>query len=232
MKNGFTHKECLPVRYNADGPRLSKKVDGVSHYLHRMLIHRDISRLKEASVKRLMYLVEEKPCPVCRGRRLNTAALSCKVAGYSIDEMCAMEFTQLVQVLKTIDDPRAKTMVDALVASLTRMIDIGLPYLSMNRESATLSGGEAQRLKLVRYMGSALTGMTYIFDEPSTGMHPRDVYRMTRLLRSLRDKGNTVIVIEHNLDVMKRADYIIDIGPDGGTAGSLYRNTAADGRTG
>lgn len=143
-----------------------------------------------------------------------------------------MEFTQLVQVLKTIDDPRAKTMVDALVASLTRMIDIGLPYLSMNRESATLSGGEAQRLKLVRYMGSALTGMTYIFDEPSTGMHPRDVYRMTRLLRSLRDKGNTVIVIEHNLDVMKRADYIIDIGPDGGTAGSLYRNTAADGRTG
>ena len=218
----FTETERNRLLYGADtpdGPRLSKKVDGVSHYLHRMLIHRDTFSLKEASVKRLMYLVEEKPCPVCRGRRLNTAALSCKVAGYSIDEMCAMEFTQLVQVLKTIDDPRAKTMVDALVASLTRMIDIGLPYLSMNRESATLSGGEAQRLKLVRYMGSALTGMTYIFDEPSTGMHPRDVYRMTRLLRSLRDKGNTVIVIEHNLDVMKRADYIIDIGPDGGTAG-------------
>lgn len=218
----FTETERNRLLYGADtpdGPRLSKKVDGVSHYLHRMLIHRDTSRLKEASVKRLMYLVEEKPCPVCRGKRLNTAALSCKVAGYSIDEMCAMEFTQLVQVLKTIDDPKAKTMVDALVASLTRMIDIGLPYLSMNRESATLSGGEAQRLKLVRYMGSALTGMTYIFDEPSTGMHPRDVYRMTRLLRSLRDKGNTVIVIEHNLDVMKRADYIIDIGPDGGTAG-------------
>ena len=218
----FTETERNRLLYGADtpdGPRLSKKVDGVSHYLHRMLIHRDTFSLKEASVKRLMYLVEEKPCPVCRGRRLNTAALSCKVAGYSIDEMCAMEFTQLVQVLKTIDDPRAKTMVDALVASLTRMIDIGLPYLSINRESATLSGGEAQRLKLVRYMGSALTGMTYIFDEPSTGMHPRDVYRMTRLLRSLRDKGNTVIVIEHNLDVMKRADYIIDIGPDGGTAG-------------
>ena len=218
----FTETERNRLLYGADtpdGPRLSKKVDGVSHYLHRMLIHRDTFSLKEASVKRLMYLVEEKPCPVCRGRRLNTAALSCKVAGYSIDEMCAMEFTQLVQVLKTIDDPRAKTMVDALVASLSRMIDIGLPYLSMNRESATLSGGEAQRLKLVRYMGSALTGMTYIFDEPSTGMHPRDVYRMTRLLRSLRDKGNTVIVIEHNLDVMKRADYIIDIGPDGGTAG-------------
>ena len=98
------------------------------------------------------------------------------MAGYSIDEMCAMEFTELVKVLQTIDDPRVATIVDALTASLTRMIDIGLPYLSMDRESSTLSGGEAQRLRLVRYMGSSLTGMTYIFDEPSTGMHPRDVY--------------------------------------------------------
>ena len=166
-----------------------------------------------------MYLVEERTCPVCHGRRLNAKALSCKVAGYSIDEMCAMEFTELVKVLNTITDPRAKTIVDTLTASLTRMIDIGLPYLSMDRESGTLSGGEAQRLKLVRYMGSSLTGMTYIFDEPSTGMHPRDVYRMTRLLQSLRDKGNTVIVIEHNLDVMKQSDWLIDVGPDGGTAG-------------
>ena len=218
----FTETERNRLLYGADtpdGPRLHKKVDGVSHYLHRMLINRDTSQLKEASVKRLMDLVSEGPCPVCRGRRLNEAALSCKVAGYSIDELCAMEFTELVEVLRAIDDPRARTIVDALVASLTRMIDIGLPYLSMDRESSTLSGGEAQRLKLVRYMGSSLTGMTYIFDEPSTGMHPRDVHRMTRLLQSLRDRGNTVIVIEHNLDVMKRADWLIDVGPDGGTAG-------------
>ena len=114
-----------------------------------------------------------------------------------------MEFTELVKVLQTIDDPRARTIVDSLTASLTRMIDIGLLYLSMDRESSTLSGGEAQRLKLVRYMGSSLTGMTYIFDEPSTGMHPRDVYRMTRLLQSLRDK------------VMELLDSLVD----GGTAG-------------
>ena len=218
----FTETERNRLLYGADtpdGPRFHKKVDGVSHYLHRMLINRDTSQLKEASVKRLMYLVEEKPCPVCRGRRLNERSLACKVAGYSIDEMCAMEFTELVKVLDTIRDPRASTIVEALTASLNRMIDIGLPYLSMDRESSTLSGGEAQRLKLVRYMGSALTGMTYIFDEPSTGMHPRDVHRMTRLLRSLRDRGNTVLVVEHDKDVISIADEVIDVGPLAGKNG-------------
>ena len=218
----FTEQERNRLLYGADTPdgkRLSKKVDGVSHYLHRMLIHRDTSTLKEASVKRLMYLVEEKKCPLCLGRRLNEKSLACKVAGYSIDEMCAMEFTELVKVLGKITDPRAKTIVDALTASLERMIDIGLPYLSMDRESSTLSGGEAQRLKLVRYMGSALTGMTYIFDEPSTGMHPRDVYRMTKLLQSLRDRGNTVLVVEHDRDVISIADEVIDVGPLAGKNG-------------
>ncbi|MCI5486220.1 MAG: excinuclease ABC subunit UvrA [Clostridiales bacterium] len=218
----FTQQERNHLLYGADTPdgkRLSKKVEGVSHYLHRMLLNRDTSNLKEASVKRLMYLVEERPCPVCQGRRLNAKSLSCKVAGYSIDEMCAMEFTQLVRVLETIRDPRSKTIVDTLTASLNRMIEIGLPYLSMDRESATLSGGEAQRLKLVRYMGSSLTDMTYIFDEPSTGMHPRDVYRMTRLLQNLRDKGNTVLVVEHDKDVISIADEVIDVGPLAGKNG-------------
>ena len=171
------------------------------------------------TLRKLNQFMEEKTCPVCHGRRLNEKSLSCKVAGYSIDEMCAMEFTELVKVLQTIDDPRAKTIVDTLTASLTRMIDIGLPYLSMDRESSTLSGGEAQRLKLVRYMGSSLTGMTYIFDEPSTGMHPRDVYRMTKLLQSLRDKGNTVLVVEHDKDVISIADEVIDVGPLAGKNG-------------
>ena len=126
---------------------------------------------------------------------------------------------KLKEVLLGIEDKRAATIVEALVASLTRMIDIGLPYLSMNRESSTLSGGEAQRLKLVRYMGSSLTGMTYIFDEPSTGMHPRDVHRMTKLLKSLRDKGNTVLVVEHDKDIISIADEVIDVGPLAGKAG-------------
>ena len=218
----FTETERNHLLYGADvpeGPRLSKKVEGISRYLHRMLLNRDTSQIKEASVKRLMSLVEERPCPVCRGRRLNPKSLACKVAGYSIDEMCAMEFTELVKVLDTITDPRVRTVAEALTASLNRMIDIGLPYLSMDRESSTLSGGEAQRLKLVRYMGSSLTGMTYVFDEPSTGMHPRDVYRMTRLLRDLRDRGNTVLVVEHDRDVISIADEVIDVGPMAGKHG-------------
>ncbi len=138
-----------------------------------------------------------------------------------------MELTELRNVLETITEPKGKYIADSLTLTLTRMIDIGLPYLSLNRESATLSGGEAQRLKLVRHMGSALTGMTYIFDEPSTGMHPRDVHRMTKLLCSLRDKGNTVLVVEHDKDVISIADEVIDIGPLAGRNGGevLYQGS-------
>ena len=218
----FSEQERNRVLYGADtrdGKRLDKRVDGISHYLHRILINRDTSAMKEAFVRRFMGLVSEAPCPVCRGRRLNEKALACKVAGYSIDEMCAMEFTELIKVLRSISDARAASITATLTASLQRMIDIGLPYLSMDRESSTLSGGEAQRLKLVRYMGSSLTGMTYIFDEPSTGMHPRDVYRMTQLLQSLRDRGNTVLVVEHDRNVISIADEVIDVGPGAGTHG-------------
>ena len=199
--------------------QLSKKVEGIETYFSRMLIKRSSAEVKEASLKRLMEFVEEKTCPCCQGRRLNDAALSCKVAGYSIDEMCELEFIKLREVLLRIEEKKAATIVEALVSSLTRMIDIGLPYLSMNRESSTLSGGEAQRLKLVRYMGSSLTGMTYIFDEPSTGMHPRDVHRMSKLLKSLRDKGNTVLVVEHDKDIISIADEVIDVGPLAGKGG-------------
>ena len=201
------------------GPRAHKRVEGIKTQFQRLCLMKGPEEQNDHTLRKLNQFMEEKPCPDCDGRRLNAKTLSCKVAGYSIDEMCAMEFTELVKVLGTITDPRAKTIVDALTASLTRMIDIGLPYLSMDRESSTLSGGEAQRLKLVRYMGSSLTGMTYIFDEPSTGMHPRDVYRMTKLLQSLRDKGNTVLVVEHDKDVISIADEVIDVGPLAGKNG-------------
>ena len=218
----YTERERNILLYGAEtrgGVRLSKRVEGIYCMLNRLLLNRDSSEIKEASTRRLLDLIHEKECPVCHGKRLNAAARSCKVAGYSIDQMCDMEFTQLVKVLQSIHDPRAQSVVDALIASLTRMIDIGLPYLFMNRESSTMSGGEAQRLKLVRYMGSSLTGMTYIFDDPSTGMHPRDVHRMTKLLMSLRDKGNTVLVVEHDKDIISIADEVIDVGPLAGKNG-------------
>ena len=201
------------------GPRVNKRVEGIKTQFQRLCLMKGPEEQNDHTLRKLNQFLEEKVCPDCGGRRLNPRTLACKVAGCSIDEMCAMEFTELRSVLNTIADPRAKTIVDALTASLTRMIDIGLPYLSMNRESSTLSGGEAQRLKLVRYMGSSLTGMTYIFDEPSTGMHPRDVYRMTRFLRDLRDRGNTVLVVEHDRDVISIADEVIDVGPQAGKNG-------------
>ena len=218
----FTQQEKNRLLYGADergGKQIDKQVEGIETYLSRMLLRRDMSELKEAAVIRLTSLLHEETCPMCHGKRLNRMALTSKINGYTIDEMTAMDFTALRKVLQGVDAPSLQGVLDSLILSLTRMIDIGLPYLSMNRESSTLSGGEAQRLKLVRYMGSSLTGMTYIFDEPSTGMHPRDVFRMVKLLKSLRDKGNTVLVVEHDKDIISIADEIIDIGPLAGSAG-------------
>lgn len=195
------------------------RLPGIYHKYTRSLLNRDISDKSDHTKEKSKNLIMEEACPDCHGKRLNQAALDCLIHGYSIGDMCSMELTQLRDILADIQDKRVDGLIQTLIAGLERMIDIGLPYLHLNRESPTLSGGEAQRLKLVRYMGSSLTGMTYIFDEPSTGMHPRDVYRMNRLLRQLRDKGNTVLVVEHDKDVISIADYVIDVGPQAGQHG-------------
>lgn len=224
----YTEEERNLLLYGAKEKgesRVVRQVEGVHNMMSRLLLKRDSSEMGDVSMKRLTNYVHQSECPLCHGKRLNETALSVKVAGYTIYEMCEMEFTKLRDVLAAVTDSRGKSVAENLVTTLTRMIDIGLPYLFMNRESATLSGGEAQRLKLVRYMGSSLTGMMYIFDEPSTGMHPRDVHRMTRLLCSLRDKGNTVLVVEHDKDVISIADEVIDVGPAAGKHGGeiLYQ---------
>ena len=164
-------------------------------------------------------LVAEMECTGCHGKRLNGAALGCRIKGYNIADLCGMELTGLREVLAEITDQRVDVLVQTIIEGLDRLIETGLPYLHLNRETPSLSGGEAQRLKLVRYMGSSLTGLTYIFDEPSAGMHPRDVYRMNNLLRQLRDKGNTVLVVEHDKDVISIADHVIDVGPGAGQNG-------------
>lgn len=202
-----------------DGERIDKRIEGVYNQFKRLCLMKSPEEQRDSTLKKINQYMEEKICPDCMGKRLNPVTLSCKINGFTIFDMCEMEFTRLREVLSEITDPRAVSIIETLTASLDRMIDIGLPYLSMNRESATLSGGEAQRLKLVRYMGSSLTGMIYIFDEPSTGMHPRDVHRMSRLLKSLRDKGNTVLVVEHDKDIISIADEVIDVGPLAGKNG-------------
>ena len=184
-----------------------------------MFLTRDTSKMSKASQEHQESVLTDEPCPDCNGTRLNAAARSCKVQGYSITQMCKMEFTELKKVIDSITDSSVSTVVASLSSTLSRLIEIGLPYLSLDRESSTLSGGESQRLKLVRYMGSSLTDLTYIFDEPTTGLHPRDVWRMKKLLESLRDKGNSVLVVEHDKDVISGADEIIDVGPNAGKKG-------------
>ncbi len=196
-----------------------KRLDGIFTRLKRLYLNRDISTLSKHSQKRIVAALIERECPSCHGARLNEAALASKIKGYNIVEMSHMEIGDLVKLLKTIKEPHVQTVLESLIVGLERIVNIGLSYLHLNRESATLSGGEAQRLKMVRYMGSSLTDMTYIFDEPSTGLHPRDVERMNNLLQDLRDKGNTVLVVEHDPDVIRIADEIIDIGPYAGANG-------------
>lgn len=203
------------------GERLDKKLEGVYIQFKRLVLMKGPEEQTDHTLKKISQYMYECECPDCKGKRLNEQALSCRINGLNIDDMCRMEFSALRDELGKITDTRAVSIVAQLTASLDRMIDIGLPYLSMNRESSTLSGGEAQRLKLVRYMGSSLCGMIYIFDEPSTGMHPRDVHRMSRLLKNLRDKGNTVLVVEHDKDIISIADEVIDIGPLAGKNGGL-----------
>ncbi len=158
-------------------------------------------------------------CPSCGGTRLNAAARSSLVGGRNIAEVSAMQISDLAEWLRTLDEPGAKPMLDQLGAVLDNFVRIGLGYLSLDRESSTLSGGEAQRTKMVRHLGSSLTDVTYVFDEPTIGLHAHDVQQMNELLQRLRDKGNTVLVVEHDPEVMRIADHVVDMGPGAGTHG-------------
>ena len=218
----YTSEEYNLLLYGSrdgKGEPENPKVTGLVHKYTKTLLNRDISSKSRHTREKSQNLVAEMECTDCQGKRLNEAALRCKINGSSIGDLCDMELTQLREVLYHITDQTVEVLVQTLIEGLDRMIEIGLPYLHLNRETPSLSGGEAQRLKLVRYMGSSLTGLTYIFDEPSAGLHPRDVYRMNSLLRQLRDKGNTVLVVEHDKDVISIADYVIDVGPQAGQNG-------------
>lgn len=192
------------------------KFPGLCTIYRKRYLNRDDSKIQHEKAARY---VRQTVCPDCQGRRLNRIALSCWIEGCSIADLCDMELTQLRDFIAKIDNPAVRDLTDSIRRSLTRIIDIGLGYLSLARETQSLSGGEAQRVKLVRHLGSSLSDMLYIFDEPSTGMHPRDVYRMNNLLRELRDKGNTVLVVEHDEDVIAIADEVVDVGPLAGAAG-------------
>jgi excinuclease UvrABC ATPase subunit len=158
-------------------------------------------------------------CPDCDGTRLSEAARSSKIDGVSIADVSAMQITDLAGWIHGLDEPSVAPLLEALRETLDSFVEIGLGYLSLNRPSGTLSGGEAQRTKMIRHLGSSLTDVTYVFDEPTIGLHPHDVQRMNELLLQLRDKGNTVLVVEHEPETIAIADHVVDLGPGAGTAG-------------
>ncbi|MGW6460468.1 ATP-binding cassette domain-containing protein [Streptomyces sp. NPDC055078] len=158
-------------------------------------------------------------CEACEGSRLKPAALSCRIDGRNIAECCALQISELAEFVRGIEAPSVAPLLASLRQLLDSLVEIGLGYLSLDRESGTLSGGEAQRVKMVRHLGSSLTDVTYVFDEPTVGLHPHDIQRMNSVLLRLRDKGNTVLVVEHKPETIVIADHVIDLGPGAGPAG-------------
>ena len=207
------------VQTTVAGKPFNLTFEGIISKFNRKYITRDLKSMSERTQKTVEPFLTYGPCHLCKGARLSPAALQCRINGWNIAEMAAMEVDDLIEVIREIKDPVAQSMVDNLIERLQHMIDIGLEYLSLNRETDTLSGGESQRIKMVKHLSSSLVDVMYIFDEPSIGMHPRDVHRLNELLQKLRDKGNTVIVVEHDPDVIKVADHVVDIGPHAGDRG-------------
>ncbi|GAA1945165.1 excinuclease ABC subunit UvrA [Nocardioides panacihumi] len=193
--------------------------DGLIPKLRKSMFSKDVDSLQphiKAFVERAAVF---KTCPECDGTRLNSSARSSKIKGLSIADVCALQVTDAAQWLRGIDDLGVAPLVANLLHLFDSFVEIGLGYLSLDRPSGTLSGGEAQRTKMVRHLGSALTDVTYVFDEPTVGLHPHDIERMNTLLLELRDKGNTVLVVEHKPETIAIADHVVDLGPGAGTGG-------------
>ena len=213
------HSKPYKVKTEMAGKPFNLTFEGILDKFTRKYITRDLKTLSERTQKTVLPYLIEGPCPLCHGARLSQAALSCRINGYNIADMSSMEICALIEVLREINDPAAAPLVEVLIQRLQHLADIGLEYLMLNRETDTLSGGESQRVKIVKHLSSSLVDVMYIFDEPSIGLHPRDVHRLNELLQKLRDKGNTVIVVEHDPDVIKVADHIVDVGPHAGSKG-------------
>jgi len=174
----------------------------------------------ESTVKKMAVFTKSEICPQCQGKRYSQRTLEAKINGYNIYDLTNMQLTDLMETLTQLDESPDKNRVTKSIAQrVQNIIDIGLDYVTLDRETSSLSGGESQRVKMVKYLSSSLTGLCYIFDEPSIGLHARDVHRLNDLLIKLRDRGNTVLVVEHDPDVMKIADHIIDMGPHAGSQG-------------
>ncbi len=189
--------------------------EGLMHRMNRMLKREDA----KAHWKRLEPLVHQGICPDCHGARLNPTILSCKIGGKNISEVTQMPLPEIIVWLHQITDPIAVDMIDALKNRIHALIDIGLDYLTLDRTMGSLSGGEAQRCKIAKYNNSSLSDLLYVLDEPSVGLHSHDIHRLSEAIVALRDRGNTVLMVEHHKEMMEIADHIIDMGPGAGALG-------------
>jgi excinuclease UvrABC ATPase subunit len=214
-RHDFLHHE--PVRMKIAG--INMTYEGLILRIEKSMLSKD----KESMQPHIRAFVDRAvtftTCPECGGTRLSEAARSSKIKGISIADACAMQVSDLAGWVRDLDEPSAAPLLAALGEILDSFTEIGLGYLSLDRPSGTLSGGEAQRVKMIRHLGSSLTDVTYVFDEPTTGLHPHDIQRMNDLLLRLRDKGNTVLVVEHEPETIEIADHVVDLGPGAGAAG-------------
>ncbi|GAA3436695.1 ATP-binding cassette domain-containing protein [Kutzneria kofuensis] len=213
--NDFLHKE--PVRMKIEG--INMTYEGLIPRIQKSYLSKD----KEGMQPHIRAFVDRAvtftTCPDCGGTRLNEGARSSKIKKISIADACAMQISDLARWVRDLKEPSVAPLLDKLGHTLDSFVEIGLGYLSLDRPAATLSGGEAQRVKMIRHLGSSLTDVTYVFDEPTIGLHPHDIQRMNELLLRLRDKGNTVLVVEHKPNTIAIADHVIDLGPGAGAAG-------------
>lgn len=215
----LTEEVDVPVTDPLPGWYESSAYEGVLPRFRRSYLTKDRDALPEAQRAALDQVVMRQTCPACGGGRLRPEVLASRIAGRNIAECAAMEIGDLIAFLGEVQAGEAAPVVAALIDRLKAMMGLGLDYLSLDRETPTLSGGESQRIKIVRHLGSSLSDIAYIFDEPSTGLHPRDVHQVAELLRRLRDKGNSVLVVEHDPDVIAIADHVVDMGPGAGRNG-------------
>ncbi|MFI8436064.1 ATP-binding cassette domain-containing protein [Streptomyces sp. NPDC079020] len=221
--SGFTEKEMRDFLY---GEPTKVKVNGINLTYEGLIpkIQKSfLSKDKEAMQPHIRAFVERAvtfaTCPECDGTRLSEGARSSKIKRISIADACAMQISDLAAWVRGLDEPSVAPLLAALGQTLDSFVEIGLGYLALDRPAGTLSGGEAQRVKMIRHLGSSLTDTTYVFDEPTIGLHPHDIQRMNELLLRLRDKGNTVLVVEHKPETIIIADHIVDLGPGAGSAG-------------
>ncbi|WP_431791473.1 ATP-binding cassette domain-containing protein [Kocuria palustris] len=211
----FLHHEPERIKFRG----INTTYEGLIPKIRTSMLSKDRESMQPHIREFVDRAVAFSTCPQCGGTRLSQAALSSLIDGKSIADLCRMQITELAEWVRTRDLPSAGPLLESLQQILDSFIDIGLGYLSLDRATGTLSGGESQRTKMIRHLGSALSDATYVFDEPTTGLHPHDIERMNRLLLSLRDKGNTVLVVEHKPEVMRIADHIVDLGPGAGSDG-------------